>query len=635
MNWLDGSITAALARALVHFIWEAALIAGLLAIMLSALRRASAEARYLAACVALAVMTASFAATFASSFGGRPSFPVFSAVAAAIPDPSAAMAGGGPPDFRPFGPWAVAIWMSGVMLLLARRTSVWLQSRNLLRRAAVLADSVWLSRLEGLCRLLDLKRHVSLFESALVECPAVVGWLRPVILLPAGWLLQIPPEQAEAVLLHELAHVRRHDYLVNLLQSVVEDLLFYHPAVWWVGRVIRRERENCCDDAVIAAGGNRREYARTLASLEGMRADAASLAASGGSLAERIRRLVRPPAVPRASVAPLLIAVALVCAGAAVLPAWQTPPPQKKADSPYEKWLSADAAYIIMDAERAAFLRLPTNEEREHFIEQFWQRRDPTPGTIENEFKEEHYRRIAYANEKFAEAGLAGWKTDRGRIYIVYGPSDEKEVHPAGERGGSPFEEWMYYRIEGIGQNVIVRFEDTQRNGHFTMTSDPNAKRPPKAQAKPAEGDLFYQADGATVQVGEKGATMMSVPFPVMRVHLVEVVSGGGIRTVWSEGPGSTGSALSKLLVLPAGQYRLEGDSLRESGMRRERLHALESQLAVLHSSLNELRRTYTDQHPQVLQAQSQLAEVEHLLESARTTGPDQASPFRLDFRVP
>jgi GWxTD domain-containing protein len=102
---------------------------------------------------------------------------------------------------------------------------------------------------------------------------------------------------------------------------------------------------------------------------------------------------------------------------------------RKELETPYRKWLNEDVAYIITDEERAAFKRLQTDEEREQFIEQFWLRRDPTPDTVENEFKEEHYRRIAYANENFA-SGIPGWKTDRGRIYITYGPPDEKESHP-------------------------------------------------------------------------------------------------------------------------------------------------------------------------------------------------------------
>jgi GWxTD domain-containing protein len=143
--------------------------------------------------------------------------------------------------------------------------------------------------------------------------------------------------------------------------------------------------------------------------------------------------------------------------------------------------------YIITDEERAAFKQLSNDEERDNFIEAFWQRRDPTPDTEENEYKEEHYRRIAYANEHFA-AGVPGWKTDRGRIYIVFGPPDEKEEHPSGgtyerpmEEGGGetstfPFEDWRYRYIEGIGQEVIVEFVDTCMCGEYHMTMDRSEK---------------------------------------------------------------------------------------------------------------------------------------------------------------
>ncbi len=153
----------------------------------------------------------------------------------------------------------------------------------------------------------------------------------------------------------------------------------------------------------------------------------------------------------------------------------------------YKKWLDEDVRWIITDEERAAFRQLSNDEERDQFIEAFWQRRDPTPDTIENEFKEEHYRRIAYANEHFA-AGIPGWKTDRGRMYIMYGPADEIESHPSGgtyerpmeEGGGStstyPFEDWRYRYIEGIGQEVIIEFVDTCMCGDYHMTLDRSEK---------------------------------------------------------------------------------------------------------------------------------------------------------------
>jgi GWxTD domain-containing protein len=160
---------------------------------------------------------------------------------------------------------------------------------------------------------------------------------------------------------------------------------------------------------------------------------------------------------------------------------------RKELETPYRKWLNEDVAYIITDEERQAFKRLQTDEEREQFIEQFWLRRDPTPDSIENEFKEEHYRRIAYANENFA-SGIPGWKTDRGRIYITYGPPDEKETHPSGgtyerpidEGGGTtstfPFELWRYRYIEGIGTDINIEFVDPTMSGEYRMTMDPSEK---------------------------------------------------------------------------------------------------------------------------------------------------------------
>jgi GWxTD domain-containing protein len=153
----------------------------------------------------------------------------------------------------------------------------------------------------------------------------------------------------------------------------------------------------------------------------------------------------------------------------------------------YRKWLDEDVRWIITDNERKAFMQLSNDEERDQFIEAFWQRRNPDPDSEDNEFKEEHYRRIEYANEHFA-AGKPGWMTDRGRIYIVYGPADEVDSHPSGgtyerpmdEGGGEtstyPFEDWRYRYIEGIGQEVIVEFVDTCMCGDYHMTMDRGEK---------------------------------------------------------------------------------------------------------------------------------------------------------------
>ena len=241
---------------------------------------------------------------------------------------------------------------------------------------------------------------------------------------------------------------------------------------------------------------------------------------------------------------------------------------QKELDTPYKKWLQEEVPYIISDEERNAFLHLQTNEEREQFIEAFWQRRDPTPDTVENEFKEEHYRRIAYANEKFA-SGIPGWKTDRGRIYIMWGPPDEIDSHsqgsnynrPMSEGGGQTttyaFDDWRYRYMEGIGSNITIEFVDPTGTGEFHMTLDPGEKDAlamvPGAGLSMLEqmGDgskasRFSRTDGSTAPLGpgENGAGVsmtdeferieqfakVQAPPPVKFKDLEEVVSSRIIR---------------------------------------------------------------------------------------------------------
>ena len=221
----------------------------------------------------------------------------------------------------------------------------------------------------------------------------VLGHFRPFILMPIGLLAALPAEQIEAILLHELAHIRRYDYLVNALQRSAEGLLFYHPAVWWISWVIRTEREHCCDDVVVAMSGNAHEYAIALAALEQNRWSGRdpAVAATGGSLVKRIRRLLYPQG-PNGAWTPLLATVIVIATATVALAAWPSGPPQQSstiaqsqteqaqaADQFLKKWLDQDVVYIITDEEEAAFKRLTTDEERYHFIEQFWSRRDPVP----------------------------------------------------------------------------------------------------------------------------------------------------------------------------------------------------------------------------------------------------------------
>jgi GWxTD domain-containing protein len=182
---------------------------------------------------------------------------------------------------------------------------------------------------------------------------------------------------------------------------------------------------------------------------------------------------------------------------------------KQELSSTYKKWLNQDVVYIITPEEKSAFKQLSNDEERDQFIEQFWLRRDPTPDTPENEYKEEHYRRIAYANEHFA-AGIPGWKTDRGRIYIMWGPPDQIEGHPSGgtyerpmEEGGGetstfPFETWRYRYLEGVGQEVNLEFVDPCMCGDYHLTSDPNEKD--ALLHTPSGGNTLYEQMGLSSQ---------------------------------------------------------------------------------------------------------------------------------------
>ncbi len=207
---------------------------------------------------------------------------------------------------------------------------------------------------------------------------------------------------------------------------------------------------------------------------------------------------------------------------------------RKELETHYKKWLEEDVGYIILPEEREALNHLNTEEEREQFVEQFWLRRDPTPDTVENEFKEEHYRRIAYANERFA-SGIPGWKTDRGRIYIKWGQPDEIEAHPAGgmyerppeEGGGStsvyPFEKWRYRYLEGIGTDIILEFVDVSGSGEYRMTMDPSEKDAlllvPGAglslmeqMGEASKTDRFTRSDGTRLPAGSYETARMQ-PF--------------------------------------------------------------------------------------------------------------------------
>ena len=261
-------LAKALGWTLIHFLWEGALIAALVSVGLFLCRPASARARYGLACVGLFGMFLAFGVTLAALWpiaGPGIVVSVHSGLRAAPPGvvafPAPPVA---PPDRLP---WIVPFWMAGVLVFYLRTTGGCLAAQRLRRRGTMPAPEEWQERLRALAARLRLTRPVVLLESCLAETPVVIGLLRPAILVPAGLLTGIAPDQLEAILLHELAHIRRHDYAVNVMQSLVEGLLFYHPAVWWLSGLVRAERENCCDDAVVALRGDAAGYAAALAAL--------------------------------------------------------------------------------------------------------------------------------------------------------------------------------------------------------------------------------------------------------------------------------------------------------------------------------------------------------------------------------
>jgi uncharacterized protein (TIGR03435 family) len=302
---------------LVHFLWQGALVGLAANVALRLLRSVSAQTRYMVACGALAVMLASPIITarllsvsdLIVSPGGRSQAVSFSAAAtlapfaAPVPTPNGVSAQTAWRGIEALLPLVVMAWLVGVAFLLLRLTGGWWCVRRLHRDALALTSSRWQAVSEQIASRLRLHRSVHVVDWPLVDTPTALGWLRPVVLLPIAALTNLTPGQIEAILAHELAHIRRHDYLVNLLQTVAETLLFYQPAVWWVSARIRAEREHCCDDVAVELCGDALSYVAALAEIETSRTSLAgrteqtalALAATGGALLDRVRRILRMP----------------------------------------------------------------------------------------------------------------------------------------------------------------------------------------------------------------------------------------------------------------------------------------------------------------------------------------------------
>ena len=297
---LAAPVVQSLGWALVHFLWQGTVIAGATAGALRGLGGARSTTRYAVACAGLAMMLMAPAVTFVS-LNADEATPSGVIVARPVVVPvrdgaSTSLDLGRTPalDVKSLLPATVMVWIAGVLLLSARLVVSSFGVGRLKRESTRDVDERVAALLSTLAHRLRLDRSVRVLESAVVRVPTVVGCLRPVILLPASVISGLPVTHLEAVITHELAHIRRHDYIVNAGQAIVETLLFYHPAAWWCSRQIRIEREHCCDDIVVQTCGDRLAYIAALADLEDLRLVHPTLAlrASGGRLIDRVRRML-------------------------------------------------------------------------------------------------------------------------------------------------------------------------------------------------------------------------------------------------------------------------------------------------------------------------------------------------------
>jgi beta-lactamase regulating signal transducer with metallopeptidase domain len=332
MIWIDAATVLRMGWTLVHFLWQGAALAGVLALILWLTKGQSPRLRYGLACAVLLAMAVAPAATWYRLGQPQAASRVVLKPATQVPpasrntatvESSSPAEGTGTPGRTWDGilPLSVGLWLFGVAIMSLRLASGWAWLQWLRRRPDTVpaSDDIQL-RLLRLCQRMNLASNIRILLCEKVPGPTVMGWLRPVILLPPAALLGMPADQLELVLAHELAHILRHDFAINLIQSCVEVLLFYHPAVWWVSAKIRQERELCCDDLAVRTTGDALDYAAALTRLEALcrppgpprhAAQALALSATGGSFMHRIRRLISPisptPLAPRAGLVLLLL----------------------------------------------------------------------------------------------------------------------------------------------------------------------------------------------------------------------------------------------------------------------------------------------------------------------------------------
>lgn len=331
MNFINSIISENLIDAIgwtiIHSLWQGAAAALGLALVMLFLRRSAARTRYLVGVMALMLIVVISMITFVSIFQpGKPGIPVTGEngsqvllTGAITNQGDVTLAGVFKNYFNRHLPLVVTVWLLGVLVLVLRLSGGYLYNQRLkLHRNRSLPNS-WQNRLETFCRQTGIRKTINLVESALVKIPLTIGHFKPMILFPLGLVTGLPRDQVEALLAHELAHILRKDYLVNILQSFVDILFFYHPGVRWISSQVRAERENCCDDIAVSLSGNSLNVAKALTNIHGydMRSPYPAMAATNKRLGSRgllarIRRLVSPPVKGSGFVAGTIGAVILV-----------------------------------------------------------------------------------------------------------------------------------------------------------------------------------------------------------------------------------------------------------------------------------------------------------------------------------
>jgi beta-lactamase regulating signal transducer with metallopeptidase domain len=326
----DHPYAQALAWALLHFLWQGALL-GLAAMVCFRIFKQSSSVRYgigvatLAAMLAAPVTTTIWIASRSTAVAATNSSmslvrPAATARAPLGLVPAATANAATNPTTPPLTNVVLAIWVAGVLALSIRLLGGWLTAHRVAQRQRRPATPEIQAMAARLAERLALRRIVDVVESAGVAVPIMVGWLKPVIVLPTAVISGFTPDQVEALIVHELAHIRRNDYLVNLLQAAVETVLFYHPAVWWVSGRIRAEREHCCDDVAVTIC-DRLVYARALSDLAALTTPALAMAASNGSLVDRVRRILGRPTAESGTGAGWLPVFLILAVVAPALPA--------------------------------------------------------------------------------------------------------------------------------------------------------------------------------------------------------------------------------------------------------------------------------------------------------------------------